>query len=183
MHEINLGKTILDYLAGDRIPLTTYEDLRQALARLLVTELGYPAPLLKSKVPVCFPVDGQECCRTVDIAAHDNEGTPFLYLLFVPGQINSFARESLAAARLGPGGPVPLVAITDTRQAILLATATGNILGEGMHALPRRDHALHLAATNPAQPLAQDQILREQRILHAYSAFIKTCCNASDCMP
>ncbi|MFV0422666.1 type I restriction endonuclease subunit R [Oleidesulfovibrio sp.] len=182
MHEVSLGLSIRDYLTGENVEQTTYEDLRQALARMLVEELEYPSESLVPKVSVRFPVNGEEYCRTVDLAAHDVTGAPFFFLLFVPGQVNTFVRESLAAARLAAGGPVPLIAITDTRDALLLETATGTCLGEGMQALPRHKHALQLAAQNPVPELSADRILKERKILHTYSEFMKTCCDESLCM-
>ncbi|WP_027181743.1 type I restriction enzyme HsdR N-terminal domain-containing protein [Oleidesulfovibrio alaskensis] len=182
MHEVSLGQTIRDYLTGTDIENTTYEDLRQALAQLMVEELGYPAALLEPRISVRFPVDGKQYCRTVDLAAQDDDGRPFLYILFVPGQVNTFTRESLAAARLGKHGPVPLVAVTDTRDALLLETAGGTTLRDGMRALPPRSRALELARQHPAVPLTPERTLREQRILYTYSEFMKTCCDESVCM-
>ena len=40
MHEVSLGQSIQDYLTGENLDMTTYEDLRQGLARLLVEEKG-----------------------------------------------------------------------------------------------------------------------------------------------
>lgn len=194
MHEVSLGQTIRDYLTGEHIDKTTYEDLRQALARLLVEEKGYPASALKPKVGVRFPVASdsaagtgeqageEEYCRTIDLAVYDAESRPMLILLFCPGQVNTYRRESLAAARLFPGGPVPLVVITDTREAMLVSVQDDVILGEGMHAIPVWDWLKRLVAEHAVQPLSPERMLAEQRILHTYSEFIKKCCDESLCM-
>lgn len=55
MHETSLGETLRDYLTGESIEATTYEDLRQALARLLVEGLGYPAERVVPRLAVRFP--------------------------------------------------------------------------------------------------------------------------------
>ena len=47
MHEVSLGGVIADYLTGEQLERTTYEDLRQALAKFLVEERGF-APALRS---------------------------------------------------------------------------------------------------------------------------------------
>ena len=56
MHEVSLGATLRDYLTGQDVDHTTYEDLRQALARLLVEELGHPRELVEPRVRVRFDV-------------------------------------------------------------------------------------------------------------------------------
>lgn len=187
MHETSLGQTIRDYLTGEHIEATTYEDLRQALARILVEDKGYARDSVRSKVGVHFPVatrDGEEeeYCRTVDLAVYDGAGTPQLLLLFCPGQVNTYRREALAAARLFPGGPVPLLVVTDTREAMLVAVNDGTVLTEGMRAIPVRGWLEQLVTEYPVEPLTPDRIERERRILHTYSEFIKTCCDASLCM-
>ena len=63
MHEESLGNVIRDYLTGEELVETSYEEFRQALARLLVEEKGYPKARLSPKVGVCFPVDGKDYTR------------------------------------------------------------------------------------------------------------------------
>ncbi|MDY7001579.1 MAG: type I restriction endonuclease subunit R, partial [Thermodesulfobacteriota bacterium] len=49
MHETSFNRTIRDYLTGEDLDETTYEEFRQALAKMLVEERGYPKDRLKSK--------------------------------------------------------------------------------------------------------------------------------------
>lgn len=182
MHEVSLGQTIRDYLTGEAIDATTYEDLRQALARMLVEEKGYPADRLEPRVAVHFPTADGEYCRTIDLAVRDQGGKPLLILVFCPGQVNTFSRECLAAARLFPAGPVPFVVVTDLKEAQLLCVADGTILAHGIHALPSYGSLEALAAAHPVAPLTDDRYDRECRILHTYSEFLKRCCGESVCI-
>ncbi|HEU6438537.1 MAG TPA: type I restriction endonuclease subunit R [Nitratidesulfovibrio sp.] len=244
MHEVSLGATLRDYLTGQDVDHTTYEDLRQALARLLVEELGHPRELVEPRVrvrfdvvPACahasqslapssptaprgfegadrpdalpvspappvlidFPVppdggdpgdpgdsedsdDHDEGCRVVDLTLRDDDGTPLCIVLFCPGAPGTYARESVAAARLFPGGPAPLVVVTDTRDALLMAAVDGAVLGEGMRALPKRDALRRLAAEHPCPPLTRERAEGERRILGAYTAFLKRCCGEDVCL-
>lgn len=222
MHEVSLGATLRDYLTGQDVDHTTYEDLRQALARLLVEELGHPRALVEPRVRVWFdppqppdalrqpggvgasppsaptPLSGAapcpgaapvaasaaasgEGCRVVDLTLRDDDGAPLCLVLFCPGAPGAYARESLAAARLFPGGPAPLVAVTDMRDALLLAAVDGAVLGEGMRALPRRDELRRLAARHPCPPPPPERAAGERRILGAYTAFLKRCCGEGAC--
>lgn len=235
MHEVSLGATLRDYLTGQDVDHTTYEDLRQALARLLVEELGHPRELVEPRVRVRFDVvpdaanaspslapssteapqafegtdrpdappvsldlpvppdsgdpgdsedsdDHDEGCRVVDLTLRDDDGTPLCIVLFCPGAPGSYARESVAAARLFPGGPAPLVAVTDTRDALLMAAVDGAVLGEGMRALPKRDALRRLAADHPCPQLTPERAAGERRILGAYTAFLKRCCGEDVCL-
>lgn len=184
MHDVSLNQVVTDYLTGESIQATTYEDCRQALFKLLVEELGYPKDRLTPRVRVAFPAPektegaGGEYCRVVDVGVLGAEGRYVLMIQFVTGAVGSYLRECLAAARLFPGGPVNLVAVTDLSDALLVCVATGEELAQGMRALPLYEQLLSLAAQHPAQePLSPERAKGEGRILYAYSEFLYTCCS------
>jgi hypothetical protein len=181
MHEESLGNVIRDYLTGEALAETSYEEFRQALARLLVEEKGYPRERLTPKVGVCFPVDGKDYTRMVDLLATDEAGRPLLFVIFCSGEPGTYVRESLAAARIYPGGAVPLVLVTDTRDAVLLEAATGRELGRGLRAIP--DWAALLASDAPRPEPSAEALERERRILYAYSEFLENGCCQGACRP
>lgn len=181
MHEESLGNVIRDYLTGEEVVETSYEEFRQALARLLVEERGFPKQRLIPKIGVCFPADGQDYTRMIDLAASDEAGRTLLFVIFCSGEPGSYVRESLAAARVYDKGPVPLVLVTDTRDAILLDVATGREIGRGLRAIPRYDELTALAT--PMAPLPDDVLARERRILFAYSEFLSGGCCQGACRP
>ena len=178
MHEVSKGAFVCDYLTGEEIEETTYEDCRQDLSRRLVEELGYPKERLRPKVGVTFPIDGKDYCRVVDLVALDEEGWPLLLVFFVAGQPGSFDREIVAAGRLVEGGPAPLVAATDTKEAVLHETARGTLVAHGVEqALPRWERLQELAREHPARELDATAREREGRILYTYSEYIYgSCC-------
>jgi hypothetical protein len=186
MHEISLGGTIRDYLSGEEVPSTTYEEVRQALARLMVEELGYPADRLKAKVGVRFPVTWEEgapeYCRMADLVAYGDDGRPLLVVIFCSGLPGTYDRETVAAARLIPGGPAPLAVSTDTRDAVLLSVPDGQTLAQGPRALPRYDDLPGLCRDRFMEPLSGERLLRERRILYAYSEMLTSCCEGT-CSP
>lgn len=181
MHDISLGHTIEDYLTGEAVEATTYEDLRQALARLLVEERGWLAERLVPRYPIRAEVDGREYIRLVDIAGFDMDGKPLLLVLFAPGEVTTYERESLAAARLVENGPAPLVAVTDSKDAVLLAVKSGERLERGMQALPSPGRALALSEQYPIHSLDRERRCRESRILYAYSESLYDCCGGAAC--
>ncbi|GFK94004.1 hypothetical protein NNJEOMEG_01842 [Fundidesulfovibrio magnetotacticus] len=182
MHEESLGTVIRDYLTGEELEETSYEEFRQALARLLVEERGYPRGRLEAKIGVCFPVDGKDYTRMVDLLASGAGGEPLLLVIFCSGEPGSYLREALAAARLH-APPAPLALVTDTRSAVLAAAASGEVLGSGMAAVPRYDDLETLARAHPVAAVAEDRLERERRILYAYSEMLSGGCCQGACRP
>lgn len=184
MHEVSLGGMLTDYLTGQTIEETTYEEFRQALAKFLVEEKGYPRRGLKPKVPLLFQIDGQDTGRHIDLVASDDNDIPMVLVIFCAGDVGSFERETVSCARLFPGGPVPIAIATDTIGASVLNTATGDCTATGVRSIPTWDEALALNAKTPRIPLADERRRKEERILHAYNGFLYgTCCSESCRVP
>lgn len=181
MHEVSLGNTLRDYLTGEEIEETTYEEFRQALARLLVEERGYPRERLRSKVPFAYRVDGESFSRNLDLVAYDDADRPLLVVVFCSGSVGSFERETAVAARLIENGPAILALATDSREASLLDPSTGEVLAEGMRAIPYWDDLLDRAARTPRTPLTPEQRAKLERIFHAYNGFLLDSCCSSEC--
>ena len=179
MHEVSLGGAIADYLTGEALARTTYEDLRQALAKFLVEEREFDPSLLQPRFTVAYGVKGETHERQVDIAAFCSSGELCLFVVFCPGQVHTYAREVTALARLALPLPCPLAVVTDMRAAELFAVSNGTILATGLSALPVRGEVERLAAGYAYPPLSEGQREKESRILHAYTGFLKTCCSES----
>lgn len=179
MHEVSLNRAIRDYLSGDEIEETTYEDLRQGLARLLVEEKGYPRDLITPRFSLSFDVEGKSCSGSIDLAVFTGEGTPLLALFFCPGEVGSFVRQSLAAARIASCGPFPVVVVTDSMEASVVLTHDGSILGTGLSAIPGWEALSELTASLPVYVADEQRQERERRILYAYSGLSGPCCGDS----
>ena len=177
MHETSLGGTLTDYLSGEARDRTTYEDLRQALARYLVEDKGYPRSSLTARFPVEYAVDGLKRSREADLAVGGRDGLR-LMILFCPGQVHTFARESVAMARLALPVPSPLVVVTDMREAELISVRSGEVLARGMSSIPGPTELDALARDNEISGLQDDRRDKESRILHAYTGLLKDCCSA-----
>jgi len=184
MHEVSLGGMLTDYLSGQSIEETTYEEFRQALARLLVEGKGFPKDSLKAKVPLVFQIDGEDTGRHIDLVAYDESGAPLMLVIFCAGDVGSFERETVSCARLFPGGPVPIAIATDSIGASVLDTKTGECIATGVRAIPTWDEALAINARTPRIPLPIERRRKEERILHAYNGFLYgTCCSESCRIP
>ena len=176
MHETSLNQTIIDYISGDEIQDTTFEDLRQAIARILVEQRGYPKAHLRSKQTLRYAIDGQVFEKVLDLVAVDDAGTPLLLVMFCPGGLITYIRQYVAAARLFEGGPISFVVVTDSKEAKLVRCVDGEILKEGFHAFPTWEQLQDLVAGNPHPPLDPDRVSKEQRIVYAMHDLSGPCC-------
>ncbi len=180
MHETSLNNTLMDYLTGQEVEETTYEEFRQALAKLLVEEKGYPKANLRPKVRFAYKIEGKEFVRDLDLVAYDDEGRALMVILFCSGVVGSYERETVLAARLVEGGPAFLGLVTDTKDATLLRADSGGIIGQGMHALPRWEELLEMTKGMERMTVTAEDRSKNLRIFHAYSGFLYgTCCGSS----
>ncbi|WP_147821125.1 type I restriction enzyme HsdR N-terminal domain-containing protein [Salidesulfovibrio onnuriiensis] len=179
MHETSLGGTLRDYLTGEEVEDTTFEEFRQALARLLVEEKGYPKERIHPKVMLTYAVEGQEFERALDFVVYGPDDKPMLLILFCIGSVSSYVRETLCAAKLLDGGPVPLALTTDTNDAVLLEVKSGESLRQGMAAVLEWSELLTLAEQTAVPELTLEQRDKLTRIFHAYSGFLFSCCNGA----
>ncbi|MBN2141129.1 MAG: type I restriction enzyme HsdR N-terminal domain-containing protein [Desulfovibrionaceae bacterium] len=183
MHETGFDGLIEDYLSGEKIEETTYEEFRQALARLLVEDRGYPRDRLRPRQAVSYKIEGREYSRTMDLVAYDEQDRPILVVLFCSGAVGSYERETVYAARLFPGGPVPLALVTDTIRASLLDAASGEVLASGMQAIPFWPELLARTRDFKRVPPTPEQRSKMERVFHAYSGFLYGACCSDSCKP
>src|SRR6056297_3196535 len=154
MHEISLGYTIQDYLSGQDIEATTYEDLRQAIVQMIIERKGYPKENIRSKIKIEFDIEGKGFSRSVDLVVYNHFQEPWLIVLFCAGEVETFIRETVAAARLLPDKPAKLALITDTNQALLIQVADAKILEKNpYHALPDWTRLQEIAGQSPEYEL------------------------------
>lgn len=184
MHETSLGGTLRDYLTGEEIDETTFEEFRQALARFMVEERGYPKDRLKAKVPLSYCVDGEDYERPIDLVLYDEGGKPIFIVIFCAGEVGSFERETVCAARLIEGGPVAYALVSDSMDASLMDVRTGDRVAQSMNAVPEYSKLLEMIAEAEIKPLTDQQREMQTRVFHTYCGFIYgTCCSESCSLP
>lgn len=168
MHEVSLNSLITDYITGQEITDTTYEDLRQALAKMLVEDKLYPRLAIHPKYRIDFDAGGPRSA-VIDIAVFSGD-RPTLALFFHPGDVDTFVRESVAASRIHLPRPFPLVVVTDSMDAVVVETRTALEIGRGFYQIPSWDQMEEMLTRHPCPSLAPDRLEGERKILAAYSA-------------
>ena len=172
--------TCTDYITGETIVDTDDERCRQELARLLVEEKGYARGELEPRLCIETLYNGQFVASTIDITLRV-AGKRFMILRFAPGSLVTRERSAIAAARvLEPAYQIPLAVVTNCRDAEVLDTYSGKVVGQGLDAIPARQEADGLVQTLRFDPFDDEtRIDREKRILNAYD--IEVCCVGGPC--
>jgi hypothetical protein len=99
-----------------------------------------------------------------------------IIIRYGPGSLVSRERAAIAAARvINPDYCIPLAVVTNGRDAELLDTRTGKIIGYGLHSIPDRDTLEkmlpQLVFNSPPVATRREQ---ELRILNAFD--VERCC-------
>ncbi len=173
-HHLIYG-TLDDYLTGEQLVDTDDERIRQNLSQMMVEEKGFgkeqisPRRYIDTLFSRCFVRSMVEMV----VAIADRE---FLIIRYGPGSLVSRERSAIAAARvLNPAYRIPLAVVTNGKDAELLDTATGKILGYGLDSIPDcQTAALLLPDLVFLSPQNSDQRERELRILNAFD--VERCC-------
>ena len=180
MHEVSLGYTLQDYISGKQVEATTYEDIRQDIARFLVEDKGVPKDNIQTKVEVAVHIEGKPYVQQVDLVLGTDLQDPILALTFCAGQVETYMRQVLAAARLLPQGPARLAAVTDTQKAMIMRVADGTLLQECPYAqFPEWLELQEMGGQAPAYILTEEKRAKEGRLLYALSELSCSCAQES----
>ena len=173
-HHLVYG-SLHDYLTGEELTDTDDERLRQQMSKFMVGEKGYRKSDL---IPRLFidTLFTKSFVRSVIDLTVEICGKQIMIIRYGPGSLVSRERAAIAAARvLNPDYQIPLSVVTNSRDAELIDTVTGKILGNGLESIPNRVQAEKLF-TNLTFPTRQQKLAleREMRILNAFD--VERCC-------
>jgi hypothetical protein len=173
-HHLIYG-TLKDYLTGEELTDTDDERIRQDLARMMVEEKGFAVGELAARLTIDTLFSKSFVTSTIEITV-SVDGRQAMIVRYGPGSLVSRERSAIAAARvLNPDYRIPLAVVTNGRDAELLDSRTGKILGYGLESIPKRQTIRGLLAElSFLSPLSGMQRERELRILNAFD--VERCC-------
>ncbi len=173
-HHLVYG-TLTDYLTKEKLPHTDDERIRQNISKFMVEAKGYNQQLLipRQKIETLF--SRSFVTSTIELTVSLNN-RQFMIIRYGPGSLVSRERSAIAAARvLNPDYRIPLAVVTNGKEAELLDTRTGKILGYGLESIPDYDTAGKLLEQLEfLQPLQGVKKERELRILNTFD--LERCC-------
>jgi predicted type IV restriction endonuclease len=178
-HHLILGKAV-DYITGQEIVDTHDERARQEVARFLVEEKAYSKDDIEIRREILLNVDGNRATCKVDFLVRV-DGKAFAVVIFGPGSLVTRERSALAAARLIESYAVPFAVVTNGKDAEVLETTSGKVIGQGLDAVPSKDEALGKIPTLAFEKLSEDRLEKEKRILYAFDVLAERECDEYTC--
>jgi hypothetical protein len=158
---------ITDFVTGKEVPNIGAEEIRQQAERFLVETKGYGKKDIEVDAEIAFTIGDEPVQSNVDLVVNV-EGKRFMVVKCVPGSLGSRQRETLAAARLLDAYQVPFSVVTDGKDAELLDTVTGELVGQGMRVIPSKDEAVEKSKAIQCIPYPEAKLEREKIIFRSY---------------
>lgn len=173
-HHLIYG-TLSDYLTGEELTDTDDERIRQSIYRLMVEQKGYGITELIPRSFIDTLFTHHFVRSTIDLIVRI-QNMSFMIIRYGPGSLVSRERAAIAAARvIHSDYRIPLAVVTNGREAELLNTETGKILGNGLDSILDRTAASILLPTLIFLPKQEGvKLEREKRILNAFD--VERCC-------
>jgi len=158
---------ITDFVTGEQVPCIGAEETRQQIERFLVEAKGYDKGDIEVDADLKFAIGDETVQSNVDLVV-TVEDKRFMVLKCVPGSLGSRHRETLAAARLLDAYQIPFSVVTDGKSADLLDTVTGQVIEQGMDAIPAKDRAVKQIKKTAFEPFPEAKVEREKIIFRSY---------------
>lgn len=161
--------TVIDFVTGKQVPDMGAEANRQEVECILVNRLGYEKKDVAVDVDIEIDIGGEPYRSQIDLVV-SVDGVRFMAVKCAAGSLGSREREILAAARLLDTYQIPRSMVSDGKTAILLDTASGKKIGEGLPMIPTKVQAREIIQSASLQPLAPDRVEREKLIFRSYDS-------------
>jgi len=158
---------LTDFVTGKKVPNIGAEENRQQIERLLVKKKGYDRDDIEVDADLKLTIKGQVIHSHVDLVVRVDDKR-YMVLRCVPGSLATRHRETLASARLLDTYQIPLSVVTDGRDADVLNTVTGELIGHGTEAIPSKEEGLESMPGIKLQPFPKDKLERERLIFRSY---------------
>jgi hypothetical protein len=174
-----LGDTF-DYITGRVVPDTHDERIRQAIAKLLVDVKGFDKNDIVVRQQLALTVDQMTGFIHVDFTIQMKDKTCMM-IMYGPGSLVTRQRPTLAAARLFRDYVIPFAVITNGKGAIVMDTASGKNIAEGLAAIPSKQQLLEKTNHMDYLRISENQREKEKRILFVMDVLTHQECSDYTC--
>ena len=144
-------------------------DEPERLAHFLEEEKGYKAADIERRLSIVTRFNDEEVISKITLLIRI-DGKATMMLRYAPGSVVTRERSAIAAARiLNPDYQIPLVVVTNGKEAVLLDTYKGRRLAESLAELPTMKALQEMSTDLRYEPFdTPKRIDRERRILNAF---------------
>jgi len=178
-HHLILGK-LQDIITGETIDDTHDERYRQEIARRLIETLGYETSDIRGRIPLEVRAQQKRARIRIDWVVLLKERMVML-IKYGPGSIVTRHRPALAASRLLAPYQIPIVIVTNGRDADILDGATGKVTGSGLDAIPAKIELLRRWPEFSFSSVTPDRAEKESCLLYAYEVDDACPCDEDIC--
>jgi len=178
-HHLVMG-TLVDFLTGDMLEDTHDERYRQEIARLLLEKKGYDRREVAPRCELRVSAGDRGGRIAVDFKIILS-GRVGMIVKYGPGSLVTRHRPGLAIGRIMTPYQIPVVVVTNGRDADVLDGASGKPIGSGMDGIPdRRGLSMIMAKANWAE-IPPDRAIMESRIVYCYEIDGACPCDTTVC--
>lgn len=178
-HHLILGK-LTDYITGETLYDTHDERYRQELARLLIERKGYTKGDIIPRSELMIRAGKKRALIKIDFKICLS-GKIGMLIKYGPGSLVTRQRPALAASRLSSPYQVPVVVVTNGKDAEILDGKSGKIIGRGLDAIPSRSRLTRITASTGFEPVIPERAEMESRIIYAFEVDGSCPCDDSIC--
>lgn len=162
-------ETLVDFITGRLVPNIGAEENRQAVERFLVEQKGFEKDDIAVDAPIELNIAGEVYRSRIDLVVRV-AGKRFMCIKCAAGSLGSREREIVAAARLLAPSQIPYAVVSDGKTALVMETASGKKIGEGLTAIPDSGDAKKHLEGMPAEPFPEKRRHRESLIFRSYDS-------------
>ena len=165
-HHLILGE-LVDFITGKTLKDTHDERYRQKIGRLLVGQKGYLKTEIEPRKELLVKADAKKAILKIDFVI-SLAGRICMVIKYGPGSLVTRRRSVLAVSRLIAPDQVPIAVITNGEDAEIMNGATGEIIAQGLDAIPAKPDLEIIATRETFMPISDKQAEMESRILYCY---------------
>jgi hypothetical protein len=165
---------ICDFISGQVFTDTENERIRQKIEKFLVKEKGYSKKDIEVDKEFEITLDDKINKSKADLVI-TVEDKRLMLIKCVRASLASWEREVLSSARILDVYVIPFVVITDGQDAEVLDTISGDVIGNGLEAIPSKDQILETLGRIEFKRLSKERIEKEKRIYLAFDTIKSEC--------
>ncbi len=178
-HHLILGK-VADYLTGEILVDTHDERLRQKVAKLLVEDKGYDKKDITPRNDLVVHADQNKGRLKIDFKVCLN-GKTAMIIKYGPGSLVTRQRPAIAASRLLEPYQVPVVVVTNGKQADVMAGENGKVIGTGLGGILSKTELSSFIQEKGWKPVSPKRAGMESRIVYCYEIDDRCPCDDTIC--
>lgn len=179
-HHLILG-SLVDFITGETLQDTHDEQYRQKLARLLVENKGFFKEEIKPRHDLMVKAGNKTSVVKVDFLV-TLSGKVCMIIKYGPGSLVTRHRLSVAVSRLVAPYQVPVVVVTNGKDAEIIDGFTGKVTASGLDGIPSRQELTKQTADNPFEIISLKRTEKESRILYAFEVDGSCFCDKGPCI-